>query len=269
MAILSDYLEGKVIDHIFRTGTFSKPANLYFALFTSAPSDAGGGTEVTGGSYARVAVTPLDASFAAYGSNGTTNSVAITFPAPSASWGTITHWAVFDASSAGNLLLWGALTNSKVVGATDPAPSWPIGAFVITVAWGSDYLETQFVNLLFRTSGYSKPSGLYFALMTTMPNDLNVGGVEVSGGSYARVGVTPLDANFAAPSSGNGITSNVGVITFPTPTANWGTVVGVAVFDASSSGNLIGYAAFSGARNINNGDAAPTISAGAFTWTIA
>lgn len=134
MASLSDYLETQLINHIFRTGTFSKPANLYFALFTVAPTDAGGGTEVTGGSYARVAVVPLDANFdATSGTDGkTANTGTITFPTPTAAWGTVVAIGVFDAASAGNLLLHGSLTTSKAINNGDPAPLWLAGDFTFT-----------------------------------------------------------------------------------------------------------------------------------------
>jgi hypothetical protein len=139
----SDYLENLIVDHLFRTRTFAKPAALYLALFTAAPSDAGGGTEVAGGGYARVNLAPLDTNWTATqgGTSGnssgaggvTANAVAVTFAAPSAAWGTVTHFGVFDAASGGNLLLWDALAAPRTLLSGDPAPSFPIGALQITV----------------------------------------------------------------------------------------------------------------------------------------
>jgi hypothetical protein len=139
----SDYLENFLVDHIFRTRTYTKPTALWVALFTTAPSDAGGGTEVTGGSYARVNLAPLDTNWNATqgGTSGnssgtgglTSNAVAITFPAPTANWGTVSHFGIFDASSAGNLLIWDALTTAKTINSGDAAPSFAIGALQITV----------------------------------------------------------------------------------------------------------------------------------------
>lgn len=144
MSSMSDYLENKLIDHIFRGTAFTAPSPLYFALFTAAPSDSGGGTEVSGGSYARVSVTPNSTNFrntqnsgtgASSGTGGVTgNLTAITFPAPSASWGSVTHFGVYDASSAGNLICWAALTAAKTVNNGDPAPSFAIGDFTFTFA---------------------------------------------------------------------------------------------------------------------------------------
>lgn len=120
MAALSDYLETALIEHIFGNTNFTRPATLYVALFTATPSDSGGGTEVSGNAYARQGLVTGASSVwtrsAAVGSN--TN--VITFPVATPSgWGTITHVGIFDASSGGNLLFWGALTASKSVGAGD------------------------------------------------------------------------------------------------------------------------------------------------------
>jgi hypothetical protein len=145
MAAMSDYLENKLIDHVFRNRSYTVPSTIYVALFTAAPSDSGGGTEVSGGSYARVQVGPSDSTWestqgttTAVASSGTTgatqNGSTITFPTPSANWGTVTHVGIFDASTSGNLLFHGALTASKTVNNGDPAPTFPAGALDITLA---------------------------------------------------------------------------------------------------------------------------------------
>jgi hypothetical protein len=130
MAAMSDYLENKIIDWLFRGQTYTPPAGIYIGLLTSAPSDTGGGTEVSGNNYSRVNLAPSLANWAgtqaaastvaSTGTSGTTsNNAAITFPTPSASWGTVTHFAVYDATTAGNLLFWGALTISKTINQSD------------------------------------------------------------------------------------------------------------------------------------------------------
>lgn len=142
---MSDYLENKLIDHVFRNRSYSVPTTIYVALFTAAPSDSGGGTEVTGGNYARVQVGPSDSAWqstqgtttavASSGTGGnTSNGSTITFPVPSASWGTVTHFGIFDASTSGNLLFHGALTASKNVNNGDPAPTFAATALSITLA---------------------------------------------------------------------------------------------------------------------------------------
>ncbi len=139
MAAMTDYLENKVIDWLLRGQTFTPPATLYVALYTTTPTDSSAGTEVTGGSYARVAVTSSLANWAgtqsagsttaSSGTGGTTsNNAAVTFPSPTANWGTITGFGICDASTAGNLLIYAALTTSKSVNSGDAAPSFAAGA---------------------------------------------------------------------------------------------------------------------------------------------
>ena len=140
----SDYLENKLIDHLFRAGTFAKPTALWVALFTGAPSDAGGGTEVSGGSYARKNLPPSDTNWratqggttgASTGTGGqTANAVQIAFPAPTANWGTVSHFAIFDAPTAGNLLIWDALTVARPILNGDPAPTFNLDALTIAIA---------------------------------------------------------------------------------------------------------------------------------------
>jgi hypothetical protein len=110
MAEFTDYLENKIIDHMLRNQAYTPPSTVYLALFTTATSDAGGGTEVSGGSYARQAVTLSAASGGA-----SSNSADITFPQATADWGTITHVALMDALTGGNMLMHTPLDASKTV----------------------------------------------------------------------------------------------------------------------------------------------------------
>lgn len=116
MSALSDYLENHIIDSLFRNTTFTRPANIYVALFTAAPNDAGGGTEVSGGSYARQAIaTGASSGWDAASGGATANTAVLTFPTATANWGTITHVGLFDASTSGNLLFHGALAASQTI----------------------------------------------------------------------------------------------------------------------------------------------------------
>lgn len=131
MAGKSDYLENAILDHVLGGSDYTRPATVYLALFTAAPTDAGGGTEVTGGSYARKSVTNNSTNFPAASSGVKNLHVAQSFTAASASWGTVTHFGIFDASTSGNLLYWGALTASKTVDSGDTV-TFAIDALSIT-----------------------------------------------------------------------------------------------------------------------------------------
>lgn len=100
----SDYLESKVLDHLLGRTTYTAPATVYVALYTTAPTDAGGGTEVSGGGYARKAVTNDATNWPAASGGSKANGTAIAFPEATANWGTVVAWGLFDASSDGNLL---------------------------------------------------------------------------------------------------------------------------------------------------------------------
>ena len=112
---LSDFAENEILDHLLSAATYTAPATLYLAVFTAAPTDAGGGTEVTGGSYARLAVTNDATNFPAAVAGAKSNGVALTMVTASASWGTIVAYALFDASSAGNMIGWADLTSSVLI----------------------------------------------------------------------------------------------------------------------------------------------------------
>lgn len=108
----SNYLENLVLDWVLGGSTPTRPAARYLALFTAAPGETGGGTEATGGSYARQTV-----AFAAAASGSSSNSADVNFTGMPAA--TITHFGIFDASTAGNLLYYGAFTASKTVNSGD------------------------------------------------------------------------------------------------------------------------------------------------------
>lgn len=104
----------------------------YVGLFTVAPTDAGGGTEVTGGSYARVAYQPTNANWsAAFSAGNAQNKVAIAFPVPSADWGDVVAFGIFDRLTGGNLMWYGLLTDPVTIKNADPAPTFPIGALQV------------------------------------------------------------------------------------------------------------------------------------------
>ena len=114
MAEFSNFLENALINAVLRNTTYTSPATVYVSLYTTDPTDADSGTEVSGGSYARTAVT-----FGAPSNGVTTNSADVTFPTATASWGTVTHIGIHDALTTGNLLFHTPLDTAKTIDSGD------------------------------------------------------------------------------------------------------------------------------------------------------
>lgn len=216
MVAFSDYLEDIAQNHLLRAQAFTPPTQLYLALFTSATSDAGGGTEAVGGSYVRQ---PFSLDAASGGS--ASNAASIQFVNMPAA--TFTHAAVIDAVSGGNFLLHGALSSPRTVGA---GQSVLLSAGDVTVDFTAGSSATTLfrnlmINRLLRNQAHT-PGAISMALYTSA-TDIAGGGTEVTGGSYARQTVT-----FTA--SSGGFVDNSAEVVFtgmpdltggPTPITHW------------------------------------------------
>jgi hypothetical protein len=112
MSSLSDYSEKLLLDWLMTSGSAPRPTNWFVALYTAEPIDSGGGTEISGSSYARQSVT---FGAATSGSGTTTNTNTVNFTAGGGDWGTVTHIGIFDAVTSGNLLWYGSLAASRVI----------------------------------------------------------------------------------------------------------------------------------------------------------
>lgn len=110
MSAMSDYLENEILDHILSVGSYTMPSAVYVGLSTGSFGDDNSGTELSGNNYSRVAAT-----FSAASSGTTSNSAAIEFAAATGTWGSISHFGIFDASSSGNLLIHGAFSSAKTI----------------------------------------------------------------------------------------------------------------------------------------------------------
>lgn len=121
----TNYLETALIDHVLRNTTFTSPTTIYVALFTVAPDETGGGTEVAGGSYARQSST-----FSAPAPDTTSNVSDVTFPVATANWGTIVAFALMDAASGGNMLYYSTLTASRDIFTSDQL-RFPSGQLIV------------------------------------------------------------------------------------------------------------------------------------------
>ena len=228
MSQISNYLENVYINFVLRDTAFTAPT-VYISAHTADPGETGA-DELAGGNYARVAAP----TFAAPASRAITSSSAVTFPLMVAAVGTITHVALWDAMSGGNLLWYSSALSSSIATATGISPVVASGAITITLDGEiSTYLSHALLNHTFRSVAYTRPgTSLYTSLHTADPG--LTGASEVSGNAYARVNVTAWDA----PS--NGATANTSNITYPAPTpSDWGTITHKGIWDASTGGNFL------------------------------
>lgn len=128
MSSFSNYAETAVLNHFFKGTTYSQPTNLYVALSTADPTEDGSGlAEPSGGSYARVAFNTWTIS-----GNQASNNGAITFTTATGAWGTITHFAIYDASTGGNMIAYGPATPNQAIVSGNTA-SFPDGQLVATL----------------------------------------------------------------------------------------------------------------------------------------
>lgn len=199
---ISDYLENLVIDHLLRAQAFTPAATIYLALFSDATTDAGGGTEAAGGSYARQAVT-----IGAPSAGAASNTNALTYPnMPAGTW---THAAlVEDSGGATDFLFHGPLTNPKTTVAGQSI-GVSVGELDVGFTAGSaatNYLRGLIIDRFLRNQAHTPAATIYGALYETA-TDITGGGTEVAGGSYARQAV-------ALAAAAGGVTSNTGQVDF-------------------------------------------------------
>ncbi|MCP4568604.1 MAG: hypothetical protein GY841_13590 [FCB group bacterium] len=127
-------LKDLVLDHVFGSVDYTPLTTWYIGLSTTTPTDAGTNiTEPASGAYARVSQTNNQTNFPDATNGVKNNGSVITFPKATASWGTVTHFVMYDAATVGNAFAWGALTASKTID-TDDTPSFAIGDITITSA---------------------------------------------------------------------------------------------------------------------------------------
>jgi hypothetical protein len=131
MSALSDFLENKVLDQLFGATAYTAPATLHFALFTTAPSDSGGGVEVSGNAYTRAAFSNTTSNWPSATGGSKSNNAQITFPAATGSWGSVVGIGIFDAASGGNLLFWTTIPSRSVV--SGDVPRFAAGGVTITL----------------------------------------------------------------------------------------------------------------------------------------
>jgi len=261
MGSICNFLENELLDHIFNAA-YTPPSTVYLALSTADPTDDGSGiAEPSGNGYARKATT-----FGAASSRVITQSGTVTFDQASGSWGTITHWALYDALTAGNIMAHGALSTSKSV-VSGNTPSVAGSEITVTFSAGevSNYLANKLLDFAFRNQAFSAPD-TYIALMTANASDSSTGSTitEPSGNGYARKQVNVNGGS--SPTwdlAASGVVDNTHDIEFAAATGSWGTITAAAIVDAAANGNLLFYENAITEQAVGDGDTVEFV-AGAF-----
>lgn len=254
MGSLSDYSELELLDHVCNAA-YTPAATVYLGLSTADPGDdAAGLAEPSGNGYVRKAIT-----FGAAASRKVTQSGAVTFDEATGSWGTISHWGIFDAESSGNMLAHGAFAASKSIVSGNTASVADAEIYVeFSAGEISNALAHKLLDLMFRNQAYAAPD-TYVALCTATIADDDTGSTitEPGGGSYARKQVNVNGG--ASPTwdvAAAGLVDNTHDVEFTTATASWGTIVAVAICSAASAGDLLFYDNDMTDQAVGNGDTA-------------
>jgi len=248
MGQFSTYAQNKILDHILKVAAYTQPTHLYVALSTTDPLASGSGiTEPSGGSYAR----KICDDWVLASQRKTSNASELVFATATGAWGLLTHWAIFDHISAGNMIAFGQLADSKS-GISGTVFSIKAGQIDVAFDTGaiSTYLANAILNHVFINTAYTPPTNIYIALATETIFDSDAGSTitEPSGGAYARINLNTWHT------ASLGASSNAGSIDFAEASASWGTVTDVALIDALTVGNLLLYSELTAELEINSGD---------------
>jgi hypothetical protein len=256
----STYLNNKILDLVFGGTAYSaRPTTLYFALFTSAPNASGGGTEVSGAGYTRKAVTANTTNFPAIVTAGDniSSAVDIAWPIATGSWGTVTSWGIYDASSSGNLLFFDSL-DTPVDITTGQKPK--IASAALTISLSGEFgnlIEKSVLNHIFASVAWPGYATHYFALGTGATSAGLTG--EASGTGYARKSLTNSKAAIWGTASDSVVTNDY-VIAFASAGGSWGGAMAYwGIYDALTSGNLLWYGSIG---------TPVTISSGIYQWGV-
>lgn len=247
-----------MLDRIFRNQAFAQPGAHYIALSQADPLDDGSGiVEPSSNGYARVSI----ASFNAASNRAKSNSAIITFPLTTGQWGngTMTHFAIFDHATAGNMLAHGPLDSPIDVSSAGIAPDFQVGQLVIRVKgnvqsaisgtiW-SDALSNSILNHCFGGSAYTPPATVYCGFSTADPLSDFSGVAEPSGNNYGRTAVT-----FSAAAAGQ--ITNSAAVQFPDcQTATWGALTHMIYMTAASGGTFMAGVPLTNPQTVNVGQA--------------
>ncbi len=256
MGSLSDYTENALLDHLTGETSYTQPTNLYVALSTADPLDSGSGlTEPSGNGYARELINNWDSA----SSRTIQNTDIISFTEATGSWGVLTHFAILDNSSGGNMIAHGSLSISQTIADGDNA-SFQAGD--IDVSWQagglSNYAANATLDHVFKNTIFTFPTSVYIALTTVNVTDSMTGStITEPGDTYARV-----DKVGAFDVASGGSTSNTAEIAYVTATGSWGTLIHVALCDALTAGNILLHSSLTLSKAIGVSDTAKFAASG-------
>lgn len=271
MSAFSNTLETSLLNHLLRGSTgvdsYTPLGTVHLGLFTADPGESGDASEVSGGSYARVAITNNTTNFPQCATSGVPtklNGATFTFPTASVAWGTVTHWALYDSAVGGTdvMLIHGTLNESRYVAIGDPPKIAP-GEMTITLtnATGgglTDFAKRKLLDLVLGAVAYTTPTTVYAAAGTALVGEAFT---EWADAGYTRQAVT-----FGAPSAGvsantGAITLNASVVSLPGP------LTALGIFDDASLGNALLLGPMGTTRSVATGNAAK-LAIGSITATL-
>ncbi len=250
MGSISDFLENELLDHICNA-SYTPPATVYLGLSTADPLDTGGGlAEPSGNNYARQSI-----AFDAAASRLINQTSTVTFPQATGTWGTLTHYAIFDGPSGGNMLAHGSLSAPKVVvsGNTPSVAAGQcdvsfktLGSKADTTNNISDYLANKLLDFAFRNQAFSAPA-TYLAYCTADLSDSSTGATMTecaNANGYARKQININGGS--SPTwdlAASGTLDNTHDIEQASPTGSWGTITALAILDSGThgAGNVLFY----------------------------
>jgi hypothetical protein len=250
---LSNYLENQLINHFLRNIVYPAPANIWAALYTASPSDTKQGTEVSGGGYTRI-----PASFSITGNTAT--NLKIEFPEATGAWGTVVSISIMDNSTGGNILFWGEIINPTAI---DIGENYFINEGFLEISlsggtkggWGDGIPAAILNHVLKNTTMLFPGDNVYVTCGSSLVVDDEytfVSWNETSGTAYSRKKVS--GTSWYGPTSGS--TTNLNDVVFKAPpiTGDWDRITHIAIFNASTSGDVLMWGKLYSPIYITNGD---------------
>lgn len=266
MGAFSDYSSKKVLDHMFSNGraqTWTPPSSLHIGLFTSgdglANNTAGDQDEVSGGSYTRKTLNGSENYFRPASGFEAVLHADVDWAVATADWGTISHIAVLDAASGGNVILWSPLTTAKLIETNDIMGILATDLVASLASAGmSTYSAKKVLDHMLangRAQTWSPPTALWVALFTGsngLATNLPASQQEVTGGAYSRLQLNGTDNFMTAAADFS--TNLYADLEWPLATSYWGNVTHAAIMDSETGGNVISWGALTRTKLIETND---------------